>query len=122
MDKYSLTKDEACAFLGVSAPTLTAWIRSGRLSATRKDPTKPKSPYLITRNACIAALNIPIHTVPVSAADTTEETPCLSSVEAKPGTRVTRNRAASVLRKALAQRTSAKHRSCTTSEKQSFGE
>ncbi|QNO00924.1 excisionase [Serratia phage vB_SspM_BZS1] len=122
MDKYSLTRDEACAFLGVSAPTLTAWIRSGRLSATRKDPTKPKSPYLITRNACIAALNIPIHTVPVSAADTTEETSCLSSVEVKPGTRVTRNRAANVLRKALAQRTSAKHRSCTTSEKQNFGE
>nr|MBJ7889575.1 helix-turn-helix domain-containing protein [Serratia sp. PAMC26656] len=122
MDKYSLTREEACAFLGVSAPTLTAWIRSGRLTATRKDPTKPKSPYLITRNACIAALNIPIHTVPVSAADATEETPCLSSVEVKPGTRVTRNRAASELRKALAQRTNAKLRSCTTSEKQSFGE
>ena len=123
MDKYSLTRDEACAFLGVSAPTLTAWIRSGRLSATRKDPTKSKSPYLITRQACIAALSIPIHTVPVSADDAHEEkAPCHYSAVEKSGTAVTRRQAASELRNRLGLRTDAKRRSCTTVEKLSFGE
>ncbi|EMK7419457.1 TPA: helix-turn-helix domain-containing protein, partial [Escherichia coli] len=54
MESYSLTLDEACQFLKISRPTATNWIRTGRLQATRKDPTKPKSPYLTTRQACIA--------------------------------------------------------------------
>ncbi len=45
MESHSLTLDEACAFLQISRPTATNWIRSGRLQATRKDPAKPKSPY-----------------------------------------------------------------------------
>ncbi len=49
MESYSLTLDEACQFLKISRPTATNWIRTGRLQATRKDPTKPKSPYLTTR-------------------------------------------------------------------------
>jgi predicted site-specific integrase-resolvase len=53
MESYSLTLDEACQFLKISRPTATNWIRTGRLQATRKDPTKPKSPYLTTRQACI---------------------------------------------------------------------
>ncbi|HEJ9030280.1 TPA: helix-turn-helix domain-containing protein [Serratia marcescens] len=122
MDKYSLSRSEACNFLGISAPTLTSWIRSGRLQATRKDPSKTKSPYLITRQACIAALNNPIHTVPVSADSETEELKCQSSAEVKSGTRVTRNQAASALRKALGQRTRSKLRSCTTNERQNSGE
>ncbi|MHA0516529.1 helix-turn-helix domain-containing protein [Citrobacter portucalensis] len=48
MESHSLTLDEACAFLQISRPTATNWIRSGRLQATRKDPAKPKSPYLTT--------------------------------------------------------------------------
>ncbi len=43
MESHSLTLDEACAFLKISRPTATNWIRTGRLQATRKDPTKPKS-------------------------------------------------------------------------------
>lgn len=69
MELHSLTLDEACAFLQISRPTATNWIRSGRLQATRKDPTKPKSPFLTTRQACIAALNSPLHTIDVSAGD-----------------------------------------------------
>ena len=65
MESYSLTLDEACQFLKISRPTATNWIRTGRLQATRKDPTKPKSPYLTTRQACIAALQSPLHTVQV---------------------------------------------------------
>ncbi|HAP1310607.1 TPA: helix-turn-helix domain-containing protein, partial [Escherichia coli] len=40
MESYSLTLDEACQFLKISRPTATNWIRTGRLQATRKDPTK----------------------------------------------------------------------------------
>lgn len=40
MEAYSLTLDEACAFIGISRPTASNWIRSGRLIATRKDPSK----------------------------------------------------------------------------------
>ncbi|MCR5994083.1 helix-turn-helix domain-containing protein, partial [Salmonella enterica subsp. enterica serovar Minnesota] len=39
MESHSLTLDEACAFLKISRPTATNWIRTGRLQATRKDPT-----------------------------------------------------------------------------------
>ncbi len=44
MEPYSLTLDEACHFLKISRPTAINWIRTGRLQATRKDPTKNKSP------------------------------------------------------------------------------
>lgn len=86
MESHSLTLDEACAFLKISRPTATNWIRTGRLQATRKDPTKPKSPYLTTRQACVAALQSPLHTVQVSAGDDiTEELKCHYSAEVKPG-------------------------------------
>ncbi|EKM0978099.1 helix-turn-helix domain-containing protein, partial [Escherichia coli] len=86
MEPYSLTLDEACHFLKISRPTAINWIRTGRLQATRKDPTKPKSPYLTTRQACIAALQSPLHTVQVSAGDgITEERKCHSSAEMKYG-------------------------------------
>ncbi|RCY10412.1 hypothetical protein DTL41_29410 [Escherichia coli] len=96
---------------------------TGRLQATRKDPTKPKSPYLTTRQACIAALQSPLHTVQVSAGDgITEERKCHSSAEMKYGMPRIRSRAGNELRNLLAQRTSGKLRSCTTSEKQNSGE
>lgn len=123
MESYSLTLDEACQFLKISRPTATNWIRTGRLQATRKDPTKPKSPYLTTRQACIAALQSPLHTVQVSAGDgITEERKCHSSAEMKYGMPRIRSRAGNELRNLLAQRTSGKIRSCTTSEKQNSGE
>ncbi|HAT6800601.1 TPA: helix-turn-helix domain-containing protein [Citrobacter freundii] len=123
MEQFSLTLDEACALLGISRPTATNWIRSGRLQATRKDPSKPKSPYLTTRQACIAALRSPLHTVVVSAGDGMQEKKqCHSSAEAKYGTPRTRSRAGSELRNLLAQRTNGKRRSCTTSEKPNSGE
>ncbi|EFN9228365.1 DNA-binding protein, partial [Escherichia coli] len=115
MESYSLTLDEACQFLKISRPTATNWIRTGRLQATRKDPTKPKSPYLTTRQACIAALQSPLHTVQVSAGDgITEERKCHSSAEMKYGMPRIRSRAGNELRNLLAQRTSGKLRSCTT--------
>ncbi|WP_434801586.1 helix-turn-helix domain-containing protein [Serratia symbiotica] len=73
MEAYPFTLSEACTFLGISKPTASSWIRSGRLVATRKDPYKSKSPYLTTPQACLAALNNPMHTVAVSAVDAHEE-------------------------------------------------
>lgn len=56
MEKQSLTLNEACELLGVSREILRKWIEIGRLKATRKDLTKPKSPYLITPEALTEAL------------------------------------------------------------------
>ncbi|EAA8586825.1 DNA-binding protein [Salmonella enterica] len=123
MESHSLTLDEACAFLKISRPTATNWIRTGRLQATRKDPTKPKSPYLTTQQACIAALQSPLHTVKVSAGDDIkEERKCPSSAEVKYGTRPTRHRAGSELRKALGLPTSGSLLSYMTSAKLNCGE
>ncbi|MBK4248727.1 TraR/DksA C4-type zinc finger protein [Enterobacter hormaechei] len=58
MEQYSITLNQACAMLGISRPTAANWIRTGRLQATRKDPSKPKSPYLTTRQAAIQAHRI----------------------------------------------------------------
>ncbi|WP_312465770.1 helix-turn-helix domain-containing protein [Atlantibacter hermannii] len=116
MESYSLTLDEACAMLGISRPTATNWIKSGRLQATRKDPAKPKSPYLTTRQACIAALNSPLHTVAVSAGDgIREELICHSSAEVRPGTPVSHCRTAKDLSSLLGQRTKGRPRSFMTS-------
>ncbi|WP_447347313.1 helix-turn-helix domain-containing protein, partial [Salmonella sp. AM030] len=71
----------------------------------RKDPTKPKSPYLTTRQACIAALQSPLHTVQVSAGDDiTEELKCHYSAEVKHGTPVSHCRTAKDLSNLLGQR------------------
>lgn len=122
MEPYSLTLDEACQFLKISRPTATNWIRTGRLQATRKDPTKPKSPYLTTRQACIAALQSPLHTVQVSAGDGITEEENVTLPQNRYGMPRIRSRAGNELRNLLAQRTSGKLRSCTTSEKQNSGE
>lgn len=73
MEKFSLNRHEAAAFIGIDKDTLTQWCRSGRIAYTKKNPTKPNSPYMFTRTACIAALNNPIQTVPVSAVGATGE-------------------------------------------------
>lgn len=122
MDRYSLTKAEAAQFIGVSLPTLTSWVNSGRIHATRKDPSKPKSPYIFTRQACIAALNNPVQTVPVSEGDMQKEKVCRSSAEVKSGTRASRYQATKDLKNLLEQRTRGKHRNSTTDESQSYGE
>ncbi|EPU3839108.1 helix-turn-helix domain-containing protein [Providencia stuartii] len=114
MDKYSLTFNEACKFIGVSPPTLRGWIRSGRIVATRKDPQKKQSPYMLTRQNCIAALNNPIQTIDVSAVDAKEGKKCQYSAETRRGTPTSRSRAARELSNLLARRTSGKHRNCTT--------
>ncbi|MFE0584861.1 helix-turn-helix domain-containing protein [Pantoea vagans] len=116
METYALSMDEACAFLGISRPTCQQWIRTGRLMATRKDPSKPKSPYLLTRQACIAALNNPMHTVAVSAADAHEENKsCRSSAGVKTGTPVSHRRTAAALSDLLEQRTKGRLQSSMTS-------
>ncbi|WP_338804466.1 helix-turn-helix domain-containing protein [Xenorhabdus griffiniae] len=114
MDRYPLTFDEACGFIGISPPTLRKWIRTGRLVASRKDPTKKQSPYIITRQNCIAALNNPIHTITVSAVDAKEGNKCQYSAETRLGTPTSRSRAARELNSLLAQRTNGKLRNCTT--------
>ncbi|WP_128083793.1 helix-turn-helix domain-containing protein [Pantoea eucrina] len=115
MEAYALTLDEACAFLGISRPTCNKWIKTGRLAATRKDPSKPKSPYLLTRQACIAALNNPMHTVAVSAADAHEEkSPCRSSAGVKPGTPASHRRTAAALSDLLEQRTKGRQQNSMT--------
>ncbi|ENC8937527.1 helix-turn-helix domain-containing protein, partial [Escherichia coli] len=87
MDSHSITLKEACQFLKISRPTAVNWIRTGRLQATRKNSSGKRSPYLTTRQACIAALHSPLHTVQVSAGDgITEERKCHSSAEVKYGT------------------------------------
>ncbi|EPB9650250.1 helix-turn-helix domain-containing protein [Escherichia coli] len=116
MEPYSLTLDEACHFLKISRPTAINWIRTGRLQATRKDPTKLKSPYLTTRQACIAALQSPLHTVQVSAGDgITEERKCHSSAEVKYGTPVSHCRTVKDLNSLLEQRTKGRRQSSMTS-------
>ncbi|WP_071933909.1 helix-turn-helix domain-containing protein [Xenorhabdus hominickii] len=114
MDRYPLTFDEACNFVGVSPPTLRNWIRTGRLVAARKDPTKKQSPYLITRQNCIAALNNPIHTIKVSAVDVKEGYKCQYSAETRLGTPISRSRVVRELNNLLAQRTGGRRRNCTT--------
>lgn len=116
MESYALSMDEACTFLGISRPTALQWIRTGRLPATRKDPSKTKSPYLLTRQACIAALNNPMHTVAVSAADAHEEkSTCRSSAEVKFGTPVSQRRAEKELSNLLARPTNSRRKNSMTS-------
>ncbi|WP_435929209.1 helix-turn-helix domain-containing protein [Dryocola sp. BD613] len=79
MEEEIFTRDEAATFLRVSEGTVAEWIKSGRLAATRKNPSKRKSPYLICKTDCIAALKNPIHNQPVNAVGVQEEKACQSS-------------------------------------------
>lgn len=64
MEKLTLTRKEAAELLGISAATVTQWVLEGRLIAYRIN-NKPKSPYLFTREDCLAALKAvsvgPVH-------------------------------------------------------------
>lgn len=55
MDKLTLTRKDAAELLGISTVTVTQWVREGRLKAYRVSD-RPKSPYLFTREDCLAAL------------------------------------------------------------------
>lgn len=114
MDKYSLTFDEACKFIGVSPPTLRGWIRSGRIVATRKAPQKKQSPYMLTRQNGIATLNNSIQAIDVSAVDAKEGKKCQYSAGATLGTLTSQSRAVKELNNLLRQRTESRRRSCTT--------
>lgn len=55
MEKLTLTRKDAAELLGISTVTVTQWVREGRLKAYRVSD-RPKSPYLFTREDCLAAL------------------------------------------------------------------
>jgi excisionase family DNA binding protein len=60
MEKLTLTRKEAATILGISTSTVTQWVLEGRLKAYRVSD-RPKSPYLFTREDCLAALQaIPV--------------------------------------------------------------
>lgn len=113
MEEQIFTRDEAAAFLRVDKGTISEWIRSGRLVATRVNPHKKRSPFLICKTDCIAALKNPIHNQPVNAVDVHEEKACQSNYEAVPGTVTSLRQAGSELDALLKQRTRGKHKSFT---------
>lgn len=53
MEKLTLTRKQAAELLGIS--TATQWVLEGRLKVYRVS-SRPKSPYLFTREDCQAAL------------------------------------------------------------------
>ncbi|WP_234427107.1 excisionase family DNA-binding protein [Kosakonia radicincitans] len=55
MEKLTLTRKEAAELLGISAGTVRQWVLEGRLRAYRVS-NSPNSPYLFTREDCLAAL------------------------------------------------------------------
>lgn len=55
MEKITLSRKEAAELLGISTGTVTQWVAEGRLKAYRMSD-KPQSPYLFTREDCMAAL------------------------------------------------------------------
>ncbi len=116
MESHSLTLDEACAFLKISRPTATNWIRTGRLQATRKDPTKPKSLTSLPGKPALRRFSLRCILSGVSAGDDiTEELKCHYSAEVKPGTPVSHCRTAKDLSNLLGQRTKGRPQSFMTS-------
>ena len=55
MEKLTLTRKQAAELLGISTGTVTQWVLEGRLKAYRVS-SSPKSPFLFTREDCLAAL------------------------------------------------------------------
>jgi hypothetical protein len=121
--KASLTRKQAADLIGIDVDTLSNWCAIGKIAYTKKNPAKPRSPYLFTTAACLAAINNSIQTVPVSTVDVAEkgDKKCQSSVEEIHGMGTTRHQAAKELRNRLGQRTKNKLRSCTTEERPNYG-
>lgn len=111
MEEKIFTRDEAADFLRVSEGTVAEWIKSGRLVATRKNPEKKKSPYLICKSDCIAALKNPIHNQPVNAVDVQEDKACQSNSVPVRGTATSLRLVEVELDGLLGQRTKGKRRS-----------
>ncbi|UBU94855.1 MULTISPECIES: helix-turn-helix domain-containing protein [Edwardsiella] len=111
MEEEVFTRDEAAAFLKVDRGTIAQWIKSGRLAATRKNPHKKKSPYLICKTDCIAAVKNPIHNQPVSAVDVPEDKACQSNNVPVRGTATSLRLVGAELDALLGQRTKGKRKS-----------
>jgi hypothetical protein len=109
MEEKIFTRDEAADFLRVSKGTVAEWIKSGRLAATRKNPKK-KSPYLICKTDCIAAVKNPIHNQPVNAVDVQEDKACQSNNVPVRGTATSLRLVEVELDGLLGQRTKGKRR------------
>ena len=113
MEEEVFTRDEAAAFLTLDKGTVAQWIKSGRLAATRKNPHKKKSPYLICKTDCIAAVKNPIHNQPVNAVDVQEDKACQSNSVAKHGIAISSRQTESELDSLLKQRTKGRRRNFT---------
>ncbi|MEI7219333.1 helix-turn-helix domain-containing protein [Pectobacterium carotovorum] len=99
------TREEAAAFLKVDKGTISQWIRTGRLQATKINPAKPKSPYRIFKSDCIAALKGQVHNSCVNAVDVHEDKVCQSNYGAGRGTATSLRQQVSELDALLKQRT-----------------
>ncbi|WP_242633932.1 helix-turn-helix domain-containing protein [Atlantibacter hermannii] len=115
MEEEVFTRDEAAAFLKLDKGTIVQWIKSGRLAATRKNPQKKKSPYLICKSDCIAAVKNTIHNQPVNAVDVQEDKACQSNCVPVRGTATSLRLVGAELDALLGQRTKGKHRNSMTS-------
>ncbi|WP_312836683.1 helix-turn-helix domain-containing protein [Pantoea sp.] len=113
MEEEIFTRDEAAAYLKVDKGTVTQWIKSGRLPASRVNPSRPKSPYLICKSDCIAAIKNQIHNREVNAVGVQENKACQSNYVPAHGTATSLRQTASELDDLLRQRTRGKHRSFT---------
>lgn len=111
MEEEVFTRDEAAAFLKVYKGTVTEWIRSGRLRASKINPEKRKSPYLICKSDCIAALKNTINNQTVNAVDMQEGKACQSNNVPVRGTATSLRLVEAELDGLLGQRTKGKRRS-----------
>ncbi|MDU4943355.1 MAG: helix-turn-helix domain-containing protein [Mixta calida] len=115
MEEQVFTREEAAAFLRIDKGTVSEWIRSGRLAATQINPDKKKSPYLICKSDCIAALKNPIHNRAVNAVGMQEDKACQSNSVGVRGTATSLRLVASELDGLLKHRTKGRLRNSMTS-------
>ncbi|WP_438436547.1 helix-turn-helix domain-containing protein [Kluyvera georgiana] len=111
MEEEIFTREEAASYLKVDKGTITQWIRSGRLQASKINPDKPKSPYRICKSDCIAALKSVRHNSPVNAVDVQEDKACQSNNVPVRGTATSLRLVEVELDGLLGQRTKGKRRS-----------
>jgi hypothetical protein len=110
MEEVIFTRDEAADFLRV----IKALSLSGLSPEAWLLPQKPrekKSPYLICKTDCIAAVKNPIHNQPVNAVDVQEDKACQSNNVPVRGTATSLRLVEVELDGLLGQRTKGKRRS-----------
>ncbi|MDF7681874.1 helix-turn-helix domain-containing protein [Enterobacteriaceae bacterium ESL0689] len=115
MEEEVLTREEAANFLKIDKGTVAQWIKSGRLAATRVNPHKKKSPYLICKTDCIAAVKNTINNQPVNAVDVQEDKACQSNNVPVRGTVTSLRLVETELDGLLGQRTKGRRRNSTIS-------